>query len=131
MILTNIDMTIGCRPLIQLKQSTEDHGLAYVKMITSSEFTHHYILACCWDVKQTSSHIMDTALFALCLRCPPPEQQTQGLIPTRVMGDFPGCHTSDIKTGASVATLPGIWRYRVGTGTGWPSVRILWVRWKV
>ena len=36
-------------------------------------------------------------------------------------------HTSDLKTGTPVATLPGAWRYRVSTGTGWPGVSILWL----
>ena len=34
-------------------------------------------------------------------------------------------HTSDLKIGTPVATLPGTWRYRVSTGTGWPNVSIL------
>ena len=34
-------------------------------------------------------------------------------------------HTSDIKIGTPVATLPGAWRYRVIAGTGWPGVSIL------
>ena len=34
-------------------------------------------------------------------------------------------HTSDLKSGTPVATLPGAWRYRVGAGTGWSGVRIL------
>ena len=36
-------------------------------------------------------------------------------------------HTSDLKIGTLVVTLPG----RVSAGTGWPGVSILWVRWKV
>ena len=36
-------------------------------------------------------------------------------------------HTSDFKTGTPVATLPGVWRCRVSTGTGRPSVSILWL----
>ena len=41
-------------------------------------------------------------------------------------GSFSGSsHTSNIKSGNPVATLPGAWRYRVSIGTGWPSVRIL------
>ena len=35
------------------------------------------------------------------------------------------CHTSDLKLGTPVATLPGVWRHRVSTGTGWPGVSIL------
>ena len=43
-------------------------------------------------------------------------------------GIFPGSsHTSDLKIGTPVATLPGAWRYRVSTGTGWLGVSILWV----
>ena len=36
-------------------------------------------------------------------------------------------HTSDLKTGISVATLPCNWCYRVSAGTGWPGVSILWL----
>ena len=40
--------------------------------------------------------------------------------------DFSGSsHTSDLKIGTPVATLPGAWRYRVSAGTGWPGVSIL------
>ena len=40
--------------------------------------------------------------------------------------DFSGLsHTSDLKIGTPVATLPGAWRYRVSAGTGWPGVSIL------
>ena len=41
-------------------------------------------------------------------------------------GMFSGSsHTSDLKIGASVATLPGAWRHMVSAVTGWPGVRIL------
>ena len=41
---------------------------------------------------------------------------------------FPGSsHTSDLKNGTPVATLPGAWRYRVSTGSGRPGVSILWL----
>ena len=41
-------------------------------------------------------------------------------------GIFSGSsHTSDLKIGTSVATLPDAWRYRVSTGTGRPGVSIL------
>ena len=36
-------------------------------------------------------------------------------------------HTSDLKIGTPVATLPGAWHYRISTGTGWPCVSILWL----
>ena len=42
------------------------------------------------------------------------------------VGIFSGSsHTSDLKIGAPVATLPGAWRYRVSAGTGQPGVSIL------
>ena len=45
---------------------------------------------------------------------------------SRLRGDFSGSsHTSELKIGTSLATLPGAWRYRVGAGTGWPGVSIL------
>ena len=41
--------------------------------------------------------------------------------------DFSGSsHTSDLKIGSPVATLPGAWRHRVSAGTGRPGVNILW-----
>ena len=30
-----------------------------------------------------------------------------------------------LKTGTPVAILPGVWRYKVSAGTGWPGVSIL------
>ena len=45
---------------------------------------------------------------------------------SRLCRDFSGSsHTSDLKIGTPVATLPGAWRYRVSTGTGRPGVSIL------
>ena len=42
---------------------------------------------------------------------------------SRLRRDFPGSsHTSDLKIGTPVATLPGAWRYRVSAGTGWFGV---------
>ena len=47
---------------------------------------------------------------------------------SRLRRDFSGSsHTSDLKIGTPVATLPGVWRYRVSTGTGRPGVSILWL----
>ena len=43
------------------------------------------------------------------------------------MGVSGSSHTSDIKIGTPVATLPGAWRYRVSTGTDRPGVSILWL----
>ena len=45
---------------------------------------------------------------------------------SRLRGIFSGSsHTSDLKIGTPVATLPFAWRYRVSTGTGRPGVSIL------
>ena len=34
-------------------------------------------------------------------------------------------HTSDLKAGTPVATMPGVWRYRVSAGNGRPGVSIV------
>ena len=45
---------------------------------------------------------------------------------SRLRRDFSGSsHTSDLKFGTPVVSLPGAWRYRVSTGTGRPGVSIL------
>ena len=45
---------------------------------------------------------------------------------SRLRRDFSGSsHTSDLKIGTPVATLPGAWRHRVRAGTGRPGVSIL------
>ena len=45
---------------------------------------------------------------------------------SRLRRDFSGSsHTSDLKIGTAVATLPGAWLYRVSAGTGHPGVSIL------
>ena len=45
---------------------------------------------------------------------------------SRLRRDFSGwSHTSDLKIGTQVATLPGTWRYRVSSGTGQPDVSIM------
>ena len=51
----------------------------------------------------------------------------------KIPGSNPACarifsgssHTSDLKIGTLVDTLPGAWRYRVSAGTGRPGVSIL------
>ena len=45
---------------------------------------------------------------------------------SRLQRDFSGSsHTSDLKIGTPMATLPGAWHYRVSAGTGRPGVSIL------
>ena len=56
---------------------------------------------------------------------PPRERKVPGSNPA-CAGIFSGSsHTSDLKIGTPVATLPGAWRYRVSAGTGRPGVSIL------
>ena len=44
----------------------------------------------------------------------------------RLRRDFSGSsHTSDLKIGAPVATLPGTWHCRVSAGTGCPGACVL------
>ena len=57
-------------------------------------------------------------LVGLVVRRPPLERKIPGSNPA-CAGIFSGSsHTSDLKIGTPVATLPGAWRYRVSTGTG-------------
>ena len=45
---------------------------------------------------------------------------------SRLLRDLSGLsHTSDLRIGTLVATLPGAWRYRVSAGTARPGVSIL------
>ena len=69
---------------------------------------------------------MLTAYFPfLTVRRPPRERKVPGSNPAGG-GIFSGSsHTSDLKIGTPVATLPGAWRYGVSTGTGQPGVSIL------
>ena len=47
---------------------------------------------------------------------------------SRLRRDFSGSsHTSDLKNGTQVATLPDAWHYRVSAGTSRPGVCILWL----
>ena len=64
-------------------------------------------------------------LVGLVVRRPPRERKIPGSN-LACAGIFSGSsHTSDLKIGTPVATLPGAWRYRVRTGTGRPGVSIL------
>ena len=75
--------------------------------------------------KQNCSFLMSDRLVGIVARRPPRERKILGSNPACV-GIFSGSsHTSDLKIGTPVATLPGAWRYRVSTGTGRPGVSIL------
>ena len=86
-----------------------------IKQITHHHHYHHH---CLWPLD---------CFVGLVVRRPPWER--------KILGSNPPCarifsrpsHTSDLKTGTPVATLPGAWRYRVSAGTGRPGVSILWL----
>ena len=66
-------------------------------------------------------------LVGLVVRRPPRERKIPASNPA-CDGIFSGSsHTSDLKNGTPVATLPGAWRYRVSAGTGRPDASILWL----
>ena len=72
-----------------------------------------------------SLSLLLAASLAQWLRRPLRERKTLSSNPA-CDGIFSGSsHTSDLKNGTSVATLPGTWHYRVSTGTGRPGVSIL------
>ena len=68
-----------------------------------------------------------TASLAKWLRHPPQERKILGSNPACARIFSGSSHTCDLKIGTPVAVLPGAWRYTVSTGTGWPSVSILWL----
>ena len=84
-------------------------------------------LLCCWmEVSQVcflSGHHVHGQWTAW--RPRPRERKIRGLNPAcgRIFSEL--SHTSDLKIGTPVATLPGTWRYRVSVGAGWPGVSIL------
>ena len=64
-------------------------------------------------------------LVGLVVRRPPRERKIPGSNPACVDIFSGSSHTCDLKIGTPVATLPGAWRYRISTGTGWSGVSIL------
>ena len=71
----------------------------------------------------TFVHSIDR-LVGQVVRRPPRERKVPGSNHACI-GIFSGSsHTSDLKNGTPVATLPGAWCYRVSIGTGLPGVSI-------
>ena len=68
-----------------------------------------------------------TTSLAKWLRRPPRERKIPGSNPACAGLSSGSSHTSDLKIGTPVATLPGAWRYRVSAGTGQLGVSILWL----
>ena len=74
---------------------------------------------------QVQSTYFSTASLAPCLRPFASRAEDPGF-ESCLEWDFSGpSHTSDSKIGSPASTLPGAWRYRVSTGTGWPGVSML------
>ena len=66
-------------------------------------------------------------LVGLVVKASASKAEDQGF-ESRLRRDFSGSsHTSDLKIGTPVATLPGPRLYRVSAGTGRPGVSILWL----
>ena len=95
--------------------------------------TIRWSLACFWNSSPgvfsgySGFHPSFNRLVGLAVRRPPRERKIPGSNPACAEIFSGSSHTSDSKTGTSVATLPGAWRYRVSTGTGRPGVSILWM----
>ena len=75
-----------------------------------------------WSFSPRENHLVGPVV-----RRPPREREIPGSNPACAGIFFGSSHTSDLKIGTPVATLPGAWRYRVSTGTGRPGVSILWL----
>ena len=72
-----------------------------------------------------SCSVAANRLVGLVVRRPPRERKIPGSNPACTGIFSRSSHTSDLKIGTPVATLPAAWCYRVSTGTGWPGVSIL------
>ena len=72
-------------------------------------------------------NLPSSGLVGLVVRRLPRERKVPGSNPACAGIFSRSSHTSDLKIGIPVATLPGAWRYRVSTGTGRPGVSILWL----
>ena len=99
-----------------------------VPLSSSSPFTLSLVSqpsACSVHVNLFFVIHLEHRLVGIVVRRLPREQKIPGSNPACV-GIFSGLsHTSDLKIGTSLATLPGAWRYRISAGTGWPGVSIL------
>ena len=80
------------------------------------------------DISVPLSLWTPTASLTWWLRRPPRERKIRGSNPA-CAGIFPGgsSPTSDLKIGTLLASLPGVWRFMVRAGCGWPGVSILWL----
>ena len=84
-----------------------------------------------WNKKSVSSRELASPATLDCLAGLVVKASASGVedlgFKPRLRRDFSwSSHTSDLKIGAPVATLPGAWGYRVRAGTGRPVVSIVW-----
>ena len=85
-----------------------------------------WTLCCHLHHRATPPHLPDR-LVGLVVKASTSREQDP-VFESRLQQDFSGlCHTSDLKIGTPVATLPGAWCYRVSAGTGRPGVSLLWL----
>ena len=78
-------------------------------------------------VPQASQHLCPNRLAGLVVKASASGAKDPGF-KSCLWGDFSGSsHTSDLKIGTQVATLPGAWHCRVSAGTGRPGISILWL----
>ena len=78
----------------------------------------------CWD---NTVHNDNDCLVGLVVKACASRVEDPGF-ESRLRWHFSGLsHTSDIKIDTPVATLPGVWCYRVSAGTGRTGVSILWL----
>ena len=79
-----------------------------------------------YDITETGLSALKHRLAGLVVKASTSGTEDPGF-KSRLQQDFSGSsHTSDLKIGTQVATLPGTWLYRVSTGTGRLRVSILW-----
>ena len=113
-------------PLSQFVQGLEAHPLTYEAREMACHFADAYAQRLCGELCPGAlAPSSFDRLVGLVVRRPPRERKIPGSNPA-CAGIFSGSsHTSDLKIGTPVATLPGAWRYRVSAGTGQPGVSIL------
>ena len=132
-------MNINCRQKTvdywwksaDLRFSIKDSQTQAYRIKTQSTFVV-YIVYSCWGLHTASiivwygarlecGHLVGQVVKASASWAEDPEFDSR-----LRHGDFSGpSHTSDLKIGTQVATLPCAWRYRVSSGTGWPGVSIM------
>ena len=109
-----------CLKSLSLTECVICASLAQVFSDCSTRGSHSYqsgLAACSGDCL--------VQVVGLVVRRPPRERKIPGSNPACARIFSGSSHTSDLKIGTPVTTLPGAWRYRVSTGTGQPGVSIL------